>query len=319
MKRRCVTLPALDWPRARTEVRAARVCGADWTVAVPGAGLYVTPAIHERDWVAPVLAPGEATRQLHHARPSLALPRAVLLGSNGNYYHHLLDYAVNARHLAAPRLAGLPLLVGAFAPERPFMAEILRFLGVPEARLVHLPRGTVARVGELTLLPPFQRRRGVVTDPRGAAWLRDRALAAGGAMGPERIYVSRALASARRVANEAEVIAALEPFGIRPVTLEGMAIADQARLFAGARLVVGPHGAGFANMAFAAHGAALVELTPMPGTNWGDAHANYFRNLAKGLGMRHLALPQRGTRLARDLTIDVPGLVAALRDLTGEG
>ena len=265
------------------------------------------------------MPPGETTRRLHHARPDLTLPRAVLLGSNGNYYHNLLDYAANAHLLEAPGLARLPVLVGSFAPERPFQAQTLRFLGVAESRLVHLPPGAVARVGELTLLPTFQRRRGFVTDPRGGAWLRRKALEAGGPGGPARIYVSRALASARRVANEAEVIAALRPFGIEPVTLEGMAVADQARLFAGARLVVGPHGAGFANMVFAPPGAALVELTPRPGTNWGDAHPNYFRNLAHGMGLRHLALPQEGTRRGQELRVDVPGLVAALQEVTGAG
>ena len=64
------------------------------------------------------------------------------------------------------------------------------------------------------------------------------------------------------MANEAEVLDALRPLGVERVTTAGMSLADQIALFRTARLIMGPHGAGLTNIAFAAR-ATLLELSPI--------------------------------------------------------
>ena len=77
---------------------------------------------------------------------------------------------------------------------------------------------------------------------------------------PERIYISRANASYRRVLNEDKVIDLLSQCGFTTVYLEKMSIAEQARLFAHAKVIVAPHGAGLTNLVFCSPKTKLVEF-----------------------------------------------------------
>jgi capsular polysaccharide biosynthesis protein len=77
-----------------------------------------------------------------------------------------------------------------------------------------------------------------------------------------RIYISRSLAGARSVVNEPEVIDCLSKFGFEVLHLECLAIEQQIQAFSEAEIVVGPHGAGFANMVFAEPGITLLEFLP---------------------------------------------------------
>ncbi|NEP40470.1 MAG: DUF563 domain-containing protein, partial [Okeania sp. SIO2H7] len=76
----------------------------------------------------------------------------------------------------------------------------------------------------------------------------------------ERIYISRRLASKRRIINEEEVVSLLEKFGFISVTLESMSIAEQALCLANAKVVVGPHGAGLTNLLFCQPGIKVIEI-----------------------------------------------------------
>ena len=77
-----------------------------------------------------------------------------------------------------------------------------------------------------------------------------------------RLYISRNDVVARRVVNEDAVLKRLQHYGFEAVTLSGLSVAEQAELFAGAEIVVAPHGAGNTNMLFAPPGAALIETVP---------------------------------------------------------
>ena len=84
-----------------------------------------------------------------------------------------------------------------------------------------------------------------------------------------RIYLSRKDASYRRVTNEEEVCEFLKKFGFRSVNLGTMPVAEQALLLAGAKVVVGPHGAGFTNLVFCNPGTKVVEFhTPISVRPW---------------------------------------------------
>ena len=55
----------------------------------------------------------------------------------------------------------------------------------------------------------------------------------------------------RRISNHCELAQALARLGFIDVELEKMPMEDQIRLFYNAEMVVGPHGAGLANLLFA--------------------------------------------------------------------
>lgn len=76
----------------------------------------------------------------------------------------------------------------------------------------------------------------------------------------EKIYISRTHASVRRVTNELELIKELEKIGFKIIYLEHLSPYEQAYIFNKAKIIVGPHGSGLANLIFADAGCTLIEI-----------------------------------------------------------
>lgn len=75
------------------------------------------------------------------------------------------------------------------------------------------------------------------------------------------VLISRQNAPGRRMVNEDALFAALAPMGARRISMETLSTPEQMELMAGARVVIGPHGAGMVNCAFCQTGALCIELT----------------------------------------------------------
>lgn len=105
-----------------------------------------------------------------------------------------------------------------------------------------------------------------------------------GAHSPQRrqkLFVSRGKGVGRRVVNEDALEAALRDLRYHRMEAEGLTIAQQIARFAAASHVVAPHGAGLANIVFAAPDTTLVEMFA---ASYGTA-AYYV--LSAGLGMTY--------------------------------
>lgn len=77
------------------------------------------------------------------------------------------------------------------------------------------------------------------------------------------IYVSRADTDARPLRNEDELVERLiDDFGVEPVILSTLGLDEQITLFQDAHMIIGPHGAGLANIVFCSPGAVLYEFLP---------------------------------------------------------
>jgi len=74
------------------------------------------------------------------------------------------------------------------------------------------------------------------------------------------IYVSRELARGRKIANKSVVEPFLEEQGFQRYFLEKMSFEQIVRLFASARVVISPHGAGVANIIFSQPGTKVIEI-----------------------------------------------------------
>jgi capsular polysaccharide biosynthesis protein len=79
---------------------------------------------------------------------------------------------------------------------------------------------------------------------------------------PPAIYISRSDSVMRPMRNEHELITTLARFGVVPVVLSRLTLDEQIILFRNARVIIAPHGAGLANVVFAAPGTVLYELFP---------------------------------------------------------
>jgi hypothetical protein len=153
--------------------------------------------------------------------------------------------------------------------------QTLELLGYDESDWVRWP-GTSAAVDRL-VIPSV--RRETVLSPAAVTWLRGRvrkrvqsdAVEPSPEDFPDRIYVSRDDADRRRVANEEAVMNLLGDRGFSRFVLSDLTVAEQAALFAGADVIVAPHGANLTNAIYA-DDAVVIELF-----RDGDVRGQYFQ------------------------------------------
>lgn len=237
-----------------------------------------------------------------------------------NYHHWLVECLPRLRcALETPELAGCPVIVP--ADLAPFQRASLDLLGIAEERRLPFDEGDWQL--ETLVFPSIGN-----FSPPELRWVRERLV--GGLMGgrsvtpgapaprtgrstpaPARLYVSRADATTRRLLNEAEIVAALEPLGFEALTLTGMPLAEQIRRFARAEAIIGPHGSGLTNLLFAPRQAAVVELMPADQVN------HCFWLLANGLGQRYAFLSGPAASPARDFSVDPERLRAVVGAVVG--
>lgn len=183
-----------------------------------------------------------------------------------NYFHWMLDAVGRLRLL---KQCGVPIdkyiVLGGEAV--PFQEETLAMLGIPPKRVIRASNGLHLRARRLVVpsLQPYRLKPFTVNPvPKWAVdFLRKRLLQAvepERRSGFERIYISRGDAGHRKVLNEPDVVRLLERHGFRTVSLTGMSVADQVRLFASARTIVAPHGASLTNLMFCRPGAQVVDI-----------------------------------------------------------
>jgi capsular polysaccharide biosynthesis protein len=114
------------------------------------------------------------------------------------------------------------------------------------------------------------------------------------------------------LANEDQVMGAVTRAGFEVVTLTGMTVAEQARLFNEASHIIAPHGAGLTNILFCQPGTVLLELHMDGYTQWA------FRRLAGILNMNYGCLvgtavePWNEWPHLNSWTLDVDELKAAM-------
>lgn len=214
---------------------------------------------------------GENNRMLApEEHPALCRPKAqeqlfvhgtaavlTFCGSH-NYFHWLYD--------VLPRLGMLQELNCPYEkiimnpnPHRPFVEETLSLLEIPDTAIIRTNVNLEIQADQLIApslmmnahYPPWTTAclRRFFLSKRDTAFHT-----------PERIYISRRKASFRQISNEEEIIRCLEKYGFVSVCLEDWSFAQQIQLFASAKVIVGPHGAGLANLAFCSQGTQVIEI-----------------------------------------------------------
>ena len=218
--------------------------------------------------------------------------RVLLLGMSGledGYYHFLIELLL--RWWIFKR-SGLEADYYAFSTEMPFQREALSLLGIREGQMLEVESGRVVQAS--LLLCPSLVNNFELSHLRGhelynklymPSWSHEAYsfLKKRNAMGGERaeklIYISRNRSPRRRIENEEELLPILERYGFERHYLEEMDLPSQAALFAAARMVVAPHGAGLANLVWSREGTTVLELYPE------FYHDPSFRILASSCGL----------------------------------
>ncbi|MFD1883329.1 glycosyltransferase family 61 protein [Paracoccus pacificus] len=79
--------------------------------------------------------------------------------------------------------------------------------------------------------------------------------------GSRRLLISRKRAASRKLIEEDLLLKALAPLGFEEFVAEGMSAIEQIAAFNSAEIIIGPHGAGQANMIFCNPDCHVIELT----------------------------------------------------------
>lgn len=133
----------------------------------------------------------------------------------------------------------------------------------------------------------------------------------------ERLYISRRLATRRRIANEEEILPVLADHGFQTLVAEETPWQRQLQLAANARFLVSNHGAGLTNLLMMAAGSRVMEIREQQ-----DQHLNCYFNLASASAVDYYYLLARrsdpGTSVHfADLVVDPLELDRALRQMLG--
>jgi hypothetical protein len=184
------------------------------------------------------------------------------------YFHWLTEYL--------PRLEAVERFTSDFGESpklivdrdlRNWQRESLSLLGYDDKDMWWWKGGTT-RVTRL-VVPSFPKRRFEPSGEYGAlspgalTWLRSKVLSnvldSDTTSPRKRLFVARRGAAGRRVVNEEQVMGVLSRRGFELIVPDRLTFAEQAALFSSAEAVMGPHGAGLANMLFG-EGTRVVEL-----------------------------------------------------------
>jgi hypothetical protein len=257
---------------------AGAVVTSDFLVILPSGELLVDGLVP--DPAAPTQLTSEieaiGPRQaIARIGPERAVGRAILLGGSLNYYHWLIDYL--------PRLA----LVDPhddrwfIVNDRPsaLQRSMLAAVGIDDARLLPVTPGQRLRVENL-LLPSLLTRSSLM-HPAALEWLRRRFRHEPQGSEPVRFFISRSKAAKRRLCDEDAAIADLATAGFAVVHPELLPFQRQAALFAGAKVIVAPHGAGLSNLVFASPGCTVVEIDVE------GSRRSFYSVIAAMVGARH--------------------------------
>jgi hypothetical protein len=133
--------------------------------------------------------------------------------------------------------------------------------------VVPVAQNEAVRVPRLQAVIPVPHIPRALQSPLGLGRLRNLGGFIAGQDGKDcvkRIYVSRHDARLRRVLNEKSFMPKLESRGFERAILGELPIAQQVALFSQAEIIVAPHGAGLAHIAWCKPGTKIVEFFPSP-------------------------------------------------------
>ncbi len=236
-----------------------------------------------------------------------------------NYYHFLTDVLPRLELLRRAGAHPDAYLVNRVTR---FQRDLLDHVGLTGDRCLGSDKYPHLRADALVVssLPDADLR----TPPWIVPWLRAQFLPAPGELASphRRLYTGRGdRKHTRRVDNERELLAALTPLGFEAIDPGALSPTEQVRAFAEAECIVGPHGAGLTNLAFAPAGAAVVELFAPDYVNecfWALA------TTVEGLRYRYLvgdgtpaprARPGRNRGVASDIRVDTRQLLRIIGEL----
>jgi len=246
--------------------------------------------------------------------PTTTVDEAFLLGSGiyRNYYNWTVRYASRLRIFKS-----LPPHVKLLIPPmKPHIRGSLALHNIKLRRVVSVQKPVFVRT--LHLCSPSSIGRHELSPQLVLGLRRPPQPKDGEAPTAKRLFIPRVGVKVRRVINEAEVIDALAKLGFKTFDCAQHSVTEQARAFHAAEMIVGTHGAGFANIVYSRPGTAVVEIIP----EGYDQGVTSYRSLADHFRLKYVprfakeAAPDpKGNRCNSDIRIDIKELVRTVAHL----
>jgi hypothetical protein len=182
------------------------------------------------------------------------IPEVTWITTHSTRNHYMWLY----NHLTRLMLAeDLGLQQSVLFPQKSLLSsvkqETLRRLGYNSPRLIE-PEDQVITVDRLHLMEVDS------FDPWALTRLRERLGGTPQAAPSRRIYISRQKCHYRKLRNEAEFQPWLKENGFETIFLEDLSLDQQIGTMQSAKIVLGVHGAGFANVLFCQPGTRVIEI-----------------------------------------------------------
>ena len=273
------------WPCFYGLAAATMLPGAEWSPLTPdGAllvhGMGINPRLVRK-------ALGGETTEIDETVVYHPDQRVIVIGTNENWYHFVLDYLPRLLAVLECGLldAGWKVALGRDASN--LFPATLKLLGVPEERVVwldaarghHFPRAIyISNMGlrgiphnfALALLRRYFLPKVIDLDAPPA--------------GPKRLFISRTDTTWRRLADEEQLHGPLQERGFEIIHPARLSMVEQIQMFRSATLVAGVHGSGLVNTVWSAVAPRVIEISPH------TARDTHFSNLVKRLGGQHWRL-----------------------------
>ncbi|PYI52123.1 glycosyltransferase family 61 protein [Paenibacillus flagellatus] len=195
-------------------------------------------------------------------RPTVYVPETLgvaTCSATAFYYHWMIDVLPRFSLL---RNSNIPIdrYVVSRGYPMPFQEETLNAIGITKELRIECNSSTHIQAARLVVAP----MNGHAGHPQKYAvdFLRDNVMPPlrKPIPGFEYLYICRMNSGHRKLINEHEISGLLQSYGFCRVFPEQLSVAEQAALFAQAKVIVGPHGGGMTNLVFASPGTKVVEF-----------------------------------------------------------
>jgi capsular polysaccharide biosynthesis protein len=286
-------------------------------------GVVVSPdhrLLGDVSWEGESLVPAP---QYHPIMSKLFLPRVKHLPGRvavissvkpDNYYHWMFDILPRFGIVQRGGLVPDCYVVNATTQ---FQKDSLKALNIPPERILSPTANTHIEADELIIPSLIGPVLAMSPQLQACQYLRSTFLETVKTRKPYRaIYITRADAGSRRVLNEADIRKVLMDNGFEVISLSNVPFLEQIQLFADARIIVGPHGAGFTNAVFCQPGSVLIEFMPE------RRKVDCFERMARLIGMRYCSIVSKESAISNagvsnhDHTVDKAELSRLIRQFS---
>lgn len=225
--------------------------------------------------------------------------RALILAATGgeSYYHWMMDVLPR---IGLAKKNGFKLesfdhfVVNGIT--KPFQQETLHALGIPLEKCRVFGKRKKAYLCEDAILPSLPGPMGLPC-PETVEFLNS-IFSAGQEKGAKLLFVGRGKGDRRPLEEAERIWTGLQKLGFAQIEPEKMSVAEQARAFRSARVIVGAHGAALANLVFCRPGTQVIEL-------FSPLYVNAcYRNLSLAAGLLHGGVIGNGRDWELSLSFD---------------